>query len=98
MCFSDLHVQAGAEGDITWQKDNEDFDDEEKVEKVDESNSKVTIKKASMQDAGKYTCLCEFDGGHRDHIDMQLYIYGMYDFFFFSSYHLMFFFMQNTDL
>lgn len=75
--FFALCVQAGAEGEITWKKDNEDFDDEEKVEKVDESNSLVKIKNASMQDAGKYTCTCEFDSGHTDHVDIWLYIYGM---------------------
>lgn len=72
-----LCVQAGAEGDITWQKDNEDFDDEEKVEEVDEFSSKLNIKSASMQDAGKYTCTCEFDSGHTDRADISLYIYGM---------------------
>lgn len=75
--FFTLRVQAGAEGEITWKKNGVDFDDEEKVKIIDESNSKIVIKNASLQDAGKYTCTCEFDSGHSDHMDVSLYIYGM---------------------
>ncbi|XP_022609260.1 neural cell adhesion molecule 1-like isoform X3 [Seriola dumerili] len=70
-----LLCKAGGEGTITWQKDEEDIDDEEKVSGIDESSSKLSIKKATMNDAGKYSCLCDFDSGHQDKIDIQLYIY-----------------------
>ncbi|TKS81743.1 Neural cell adhesion molecule 1 [Collichthys lucidus] len=66
------------DGDITWYKDGEEIDaDMEKVtiEKVDESSSKMVIKKATMQDTGKYTCHCEYDSGHKDDIQTQLYVY-----------------------
>lgn len=69
-------VPAGGEGDITWQKEGEDIDDEEKVSKVDETSSKLVIKKATMQDAGRYTCHCDFDTGHTDDTHIQLYVYG----------------------
>lgn len=84
-CFSlNLHVYflvpVGVEdGDITWFKDGEEIDvDAETVtiEKVDESSSKMIIKKATMQDTGKYTCHCEYDSGHKDDIQTQLYVYG----------------------
>ncbi|XP_078143239.1 neural cell adhesion molecule 1 isoform X3 [Centroberyx gerrardi] len=70
-----LLCKAGGEGEITWQKDGEDISDEENVSKVDESSSKLFIKKAKMEDAGRYTCLCEFDNGHRDDVSTQLFIY-----------------------
>lgn len=71
-------VLAGGEGEITWQKDDEDIDDEEKVIKVDETSSKLVIKKATMADAGIYTCHCDFDNGHVDQTTMQLYVFGMW--------------------
>ncbi|XP_071381708.1 neural cell adhesion molecule 1 isoform X6 [Centroberyx affinis] len=70
-----LLCKAGAEGEITWQKDGDDISDEENVSKVDESSSKFLIKNAKMENAGRYTCLCEFDNGHTDEISTQLYIY-----------------------
>lgn len=69
-------LSAGAEGDITWQKDGEDIDDEEIVNKLDEASSKLVIKKAIMQDAGRYTCHCDFDSGHKDDAQIQLFVYG----------------------
>ncbi|KAE8288506.1 Hemicentin-1 [Larimichthys crocea] len=66
------------DGDITWFKDGEEIDvDAETVtiEKVDESSSKMIIKKATMQDTGKYTCHCEYDSGHKDDVQTQLYVY-----------------------
>lgn len=76
--FSSFHsVLAGGEGEITWQKDDEDID-EEKVTKVDESSSKLIIKQATMEDAGIYTCHCEFNNGHIDQTSMQLYVFGMW--------------------
>lgn len=68
-------VPAGAEGEITWTKDGVDID-EENVKKFDETSSKMIINKATMQDAGRYTCHCEFDSGHIDKTEKQLYVYG----------------------
>ncbi|XP_018539772.1 neural cell adhesion molecule 1 [Lates calcarifer] len=70
-----LLCKAGGEGDITWMKDGEDIDEEEKVSKIDETSSKLLIKKATMEDAGRYTCACDFDSGHRDETHLQLYVY-----------------------
>lgn len=69
-------LSAGAEGDITWQKDGEEIDDEEIVNKLDEASAKLVIKKATMQDAGRYTCHCDFDSGHKDDVQIQLFVYG----------------------
>lgn len=69
-------LSAGAEGEITWQKDGQDIDDEELVNRLDEASSKLVINKATMQDAGKYTCHCEFDSGHKDDVQIQLFVYG----------------------
>lgn len=44
---------------------------------MDEASSKLIITQASMEDAGVYVCLCEFDSGHSDQITAQLYIFGM---------------------
>ena len=71
-----LLLPAGGEGDITWRKDGEEIDDEERVIKVDEVSSKLNIKKSMMEDAGRYTCHCEFDNGHTDDITIDLYVYG----------------------
>lgn len=71
-------VLAGGEGEITWQKDDEEIDDEKKVIKVDETSSKLVIKKATMADTGTYTCRCEFYNGHVDQTTMPLYVFGMW--------------------
>lgn len=68
-------VLAGGEGDITWLKDGEET--ETNVIKIDETSSKLLINKVTMQDAGKYTCHCEFDSGHNDDVVIELYVYGM---------------------
>ncbi|MFT7800686.1 neural cell adhesion molecule 1-like isoform X2 [Arapaima gigas] len=71
-----LLCKVGAEGDITWQKDGEDIEDEEvKVEKVDESSSKLIIASARMSDSGRYKCTCEPDSGQTEHAEVQIYIY-----------------------
>ncbi|XP_040022318.2 neural cell adhesion molecule 1 isoform X1 [Gasterosteus aculeatus] len=70
-----LLCKAGGEGEITWRKDSEDIDDEERVSKVDETSSTLVIKKATMQDAGKYVCVCIFDSGHTDEVATQLFVY-----------------------
>lgn len=78
---------SGGEGDITWHKDGEEIDDEEKVSKVDETSSKLHIKKASLQDAGRYICKCEFESGHTDEAQSLLFIYEGPSFGNTSSYH-----------
>lgn len=69
-------LSAGGEGEIIWRKDGTDIDDDEIVFKLDETSSKLVIKKAKMEDAGKYTCHCDFDNGHRDDTQTQLFVYG----------------------
>ncbi|XP_047455776.1 neural cell adhesion molecule 1 isoform X2 [Mugil cephalus] len=70
-----LLCKAGGEGTITWQRNGDDVDDEDVVSKVDETSSKLHIKKATMQDTGTYRCHCEFENGHEDETDMKIYIY-----------------------
>ncbi|XP_077577948.1 neural cell adhesion molecule 1 [Stigmatopora nigra] len=69
-----LLCKAGGEGHITWRKDDEDID-EEMTTKVDESSSKLVIKSATVEDAGRYTCLCDFDSGHMDEVQTWIYVY-----------------------
>lgn len=76
-CLSLCSIVAGGEGEIKWQKDREDIDDEDIVSAIDETSSKLVIKKAKLEDSGKYTCLCEYDSGHRDDIQTVIYVYGM---------------------
>ncbi|XP_028986210.1 neural cell adhesion molecule 1 [Betta splendens] len=70
-----LLCKAGDEGDITWQKDGENIDDDEIVSKVDETSSKLLIKEAKLEDSGKYTCLCAYDSGHRDDVKATVFVY-----------------------
>lgn len=44
---------------------------------MDETSSKLTITQATMEDAGVYSCHCEFELGPTDQITTQLYIFGM---------------------
>ncbi|XP_068614849.1 neural cell adhesion molecule 1 [Brachionichthys hirsutus] len=88
-----LLCKAGGEGDITWQKDDEEIDDE-KVSPVDETSSKLVIQKAAMKDAGRYICLCEFNNGHGDNVVKQLYVYEGPSFGQTSTYHE---FLEGTD-
>lgn len=74
--FSLFPGAAGGEGDITWLKDNEELADEDKVVKVDEVSSKLFIRKAKLEDAGVYTCRCDFDSGHQDETQVQIYVHG----------------------
>ena len=70
---------AGGEGDISWQKDGEDIEDEEgkvSVLRNDETSSKLTIKNVTMEDAGRYTCVCDYDAGYKDDTYKQLFVYG----------------------
>ncbi|XP_074510985.1 neural cell adhesion molecule 1-like [Sebastes fasciatus] len=89
-----LLCKAGGEGEIKWKKDGEEIDDEDKVSKVDESSSKLIIKNASMQDAGRYTCLCEFENGHNDDVTKQIYVYEGPSFGSTVTYHE---FLEGTD-
>ncbi|XP_028326815.1 neural cell adhesion molecule 1 [Gouania willdenowi] len=89
-----LLCKAGGEGDITWQKDGEEVDDEEIVFKVDETSSKLLIRKASLEDAGRYTCLCEFDSGHSDNTQIVLYVFEGPSFGSTATYHE---FLEGTD-
>ncbi|XP_041799199.1 neural cell adhesion molecule 1 isoform X2 [Chelmon rostratus] len=82
-----LLCRAGGDGVITWQKDGAEIEDEEKVFWVDETSSKLNIKKATMEDAGSYTCLCDFESGHQDSIAMELYIHEGPSFSHTSTYH-----------
>uniref|UniRef100_A0A665TF20 Ig-like domain-containing protein n=1 Tax=Echeneis naucrates TaxID=173247 RepID=A0A665TF20_ECHNA len=70
-----LLCKAGGEGEITWKKSGLDIEDEEQMIKIDESTSKLSIKKAEMDDEGRYTCLCEFSNGHSDEVEIQVYVY-----------------------
>lgn len=70
-------VSAGGEGEITWMKDNEDIDEKAVVSSIDETSSKLFINNVIMEDAGKYTCQCQFDNGHNDEVAIVLYVYGM---------------------
>uniref|UniRef100_A0A671WIT5 Neural cell adhesion molecule 3 n=1 Tax=Sparus aurata TaxID=8175 RepID=A0A671WIT5_SPAAU len=88
-----LLCKAGAEGEITWTKDGVDID-EENVKKFDETSSKMIINKATMQDAGRYTCHCEFDSGHIDKTEKQLYVYEGPSFGQTTTYHE---FLKDTD-
>ncbi|XP_039974592.1 neural cell adhesion molecule 1 [Xiphias gladius] len=70
-----LLCKLGKEGDITWQKDGEDIDDEEIVVRLDETSSKLVIKKATMQDAGRYTCLCVYDNTQEEKFEIAMYVH-----------------------
>ncbi|XP_030250929.1 neural cell adhesion molecule 1-like isoform X2 [Sparus aurata] len=89
-----VSCNAGAEGEITWFKDGKEINDEEKVLKVDGAASKMIIKKATMQDAGRYTCHCKFNSGHTDETEMQLYVYEGPSFGQTTTYHE---FLEGTD-
>lgn len=43
---------------------------------MDETTSKLLIENVTLEDAGRYTCLCDFDSGHKDEVQTQLYVYG----------------------
>ncbi|XP_061677263.1 neural cell adhesion molecule 1 [Syngnathoides biaculeatus] len=88
-----LLCKAGGEGDITWQKNGEEID-KEMISKMDESTSKLVIKSTTMEDEGRYTCLCEFDSGHTDEVQTQIYIYEGPTFEMTPTYHE---FLEGTD-
>lgn len=74
-CLPPSPVLAAGEGEITWLKDDDDITDI--VSKVDESSSRLSIKKAKFDDAGRYTCQCEFDNGDIVRDAKDVYVYGM---------------------
>ncbi|XP_028837173.1 neural cell adhesion molecule 1 isoform X1 [Denticeps clupeoides] len=80
--------KAGGEGEISWQKDGHDIEEEHmEVDKVDESTSKLIIKAAQLADSGTYTCVCEFDSGHNDEISTNIYVYEPIKFHQTTDYH-----------
>ncbi|XP_013858803.1 neural cell adhesion molecule 1 isoform X2 [Austrofundulus limnaeus] len=89
-----LLCKASGDGEIKWHKDGEEIDDEDIVSKLDYTSSKLLIKKAKMQDAGKYTCECEFDSGHKSDEQIVLYIYDGPSFGSKNTYHE---FLEGTD-
>ncbi|XP_049585295.1 neural cell adhesion molecule 1 isoform X1 [Syngnathus scovelli] len=88
-----LLCKAGGEGQITWQRDGEDID-QEFISSIDESTSKLVIKSATLMDAGRYTCLCDFDNGHMDDVHTQIYVYEGPSFESTATYHE---FLEGTD-
>ncbi|KAG7229448.1 hypothetical protein INR49_012847 [Caranx melampygus] len=71
-----LLCKAGGEADIKWQKDDESISDEEMVTFIDETSSKLTITKATLEDAGKYICTCEYHStGLEDEVEKLIYVY-----------------------
>ncbi|XP_026148793.1 neural cell adhesion molecule 1 [Mastacembelus armatus] len=88
-----LLCKASGEGEITWLKNGEDID-EEMVFKVDETSSKLVIKNAKLEDAGKYTCRCIFDSGHEDDAQQVLFVYEGPSFENTKTYHE---FLEGTD-
>uniref|UniRef100_A0A8C6SD72 Ig-like domain-containing protein n=1 Tax=Neogobius melanostomus TaxID=47308 RepID=A0A8C6SD72_9GOBI len=89
-----LLCKASGEGDMTWHKDGEEIDVEGRVSQVDETSSKLHINKASLQDAGRYICKCEFESGHIDEAQTLLFIYEGPSFGNTTSYHE---FLEGTD-
>lgn len=75
-----LFPSAGKEGVITWLFDSEDIDEDDPNlvhEKVDETSSKLTIKKAELSNTGTYTCSCEYDSnGEIKTAATPVYVYG----------------------
>lgn len=43
---------------------------------IDENVSKLTILKATLEDAGKYTCICDYDTNEEE-AEKQIFVYGM---------------------
>ncbi|XP_059424414.1 neural cell adhesion molecule 1-like isoform X2 [Carassius carassius] len=75
-----LLCKADSEGDFSWLKDDEEIDEDRYVvEKVDESSSKLILKKVELNDVGNYTCVLDNDLGTRK-ITYQIYVYQTPDF------------------
>ncbi|XP_030639043.1 neural cell adhesion molecule 1 [Chanos chanos] len=83
-----LLCKAGGEGEIKWLKNEEDVDEDQYVvEKIDETTSKLTIKKAKPEDSGKYTCECEFETGQTDSRSVDIFVYDKVAFGSTTTYH-----------
>ncbi|KAK1806712.1 hypothetical protein P4O66_005212, partial [Electrophorus voltai] len=79
--------KAGKEADIQWQKDGEDIDEERHgVEKIDETSSKVVLKKVTLEDSGTYKCICHY-GNHEDEATVNIFVYEMPNFGKTETYH-----------
>lgn len=77
--MSFLWFPAGKEADITWTKDGEDVDDgRHLLEKVDETTSKLYLKKVELKDSGVYKCNCEYEN-HEDSIQITIFVYGTWE-------------------
>ncbi|XP_012714585.2 neural cell adhesion molecule 1 isoform X1 [Fundulus heteroclitus] len=89
-----LVCRSTKDGDFTWHKDAEEIDDEDIVSKVDPTTSKLVIKKASLSDAGTYTCAFESDDGHKSSAQSVVYVYEGPSFHGTTTYHE---FLEGTD-
>lgn len=70
-----LLCKAGKDADIVWQKDGEDVDeDRHMLEKVDETSTKLYLKKVDLKDSGIYTCKCDY-GSHEDESSVKIFVY-----------------------
>ncbi|XP_051999311.1 neural cell adhesion molecule 1-like isoform X2 [Xyrauchen texanus] len=80
-----LLCKVDEEGDISWLKDGEEFD-QDLVDKVDESSSKLTLKNVQLGDSGVYTCMFENDHKTKKN-DYHIFVYQKPDFGTTSTYH-----------
>uniref|UniRef100_A0A8B9JBY3 Neural cell adhesion molecule 3 n=1 Tax=Astyanax mexicanus TaxID=7994 RepID=A0A8B9JBY3_ASTMX len=70
-----LLCKAGKDAEIVWQKDGEDVDEDRHVlEKVDETSTKLYLKKVDLTDSGTYTCKCDY-GNHEDESSIKIFVY-----------------------
>ncbi|XP_043117245.1 neural cell adhesion molecule 1 isoform X2 [Puntigrus tetrazona] len=74
-----LLCKADTEGTISWLKGDDEID-EEFVQKIDESSSKLNLKNVALEDAGIYTCVFENEHGTQKKVDYQIYVYQTPDF------------------
>ncbi|KAK7887112.1 hypothetical protein WMY93_026733 [Mugilogobius chulae] len=86
--------KASGEGEITWHKDGEEIDDDDKVSKVDETSSKLHIKEATLEDSGRYICKCIFESEHKEEAQTLLFVYSGPSFGGTTTYHE---FLEGTD-
>ncbi|KAA0702748.1 Neural cell adhesion molecule 1 [Triplophysa tibetana] len=70
-----LLCKAEAEGEISWFKDDEELDEDDKsIDKVDESTNQLKLTNIQLTDSGVYTCKLENDQGIRSS-QYQIYVY-----------------------
>uniref|UniRef100_A0A3B3RLA9 Ig-like domain-containing protein n=1 Tax=Paramormyrops kingsleyae TaxID=1676925 RepID=A0A3B3RLA9_9TELE len=59
-----------------WLKDEEEIDEDwVESKKLDETLYQLTIKSATMDDMGRYTCNCKFDSGLKNSTELMIYVY-----------------------